>query len=331
MAEGILRNTTVGIADEATWGTAPASADYVLNVLDYDIPPAVDVAENESFTGSNYRVNHTVVTGTRSDVSITFKLDENSIPLILKNNFTISSAAASGETTVYDHTLTYTSSNSPTSFSLFIDDAAVGDRIVSGVRFSEITFGASREGFITVTLSGQGKAAATGTVTNAISAALREFMGGHTSFTIGDFGGSETALGLLSSELRITSELSGDDFNYSLGSTDLAALYLLTTRIELDASVRLSNYDLRDDFIDGQLKQSTLTITDTSRFVTGSVASTRPSVEFTFPAMSLVDWDDDRPADELGRFDMTLLALDRPGVATAPAQIVVTNNVASYA
>lgn len=325
MANGILRKITVGIAKETTYGVAAASPDFGLLLTELSWDEEITRIENTAMVGGTYELNESKVAFKKLNFTMTAKVDEDVLPLLLLQKFDIASVLT--DVTAYTHTLTYNNDNTTTSYTLFWDDPDRGDLIAAGAVFENINFNAQPEGFVTVEISGMAKFPVAGATTVAFTGP-REFLGRHTSFEIGDFGGALAAFELLEITGNHSFTLSDDDINFGLGSTDLTKLFTLNDRFELEVSAMFPDYTYYDKWCLGTTQQGKVTITDTNRIITGS--STSPSVELEYPALEIINWERDGGANDILRQNMTLLALDKIGVADAPLKITIINGVASY-
>lgn len=325
MANGILRKITVGIAKEASYGTAAGAPTFGLPLTELSWSEEVTRTENTAMVGGTYELNESKVAFKKLNFTMKAKVDEDILPLLLLQKFDVASVLT--DVTAYTHTLTYNNDNAVTSYTLFWDDPDRGDLIAAGAVFESINFEATPEGFIMVEVAGVAKFPVAGATTVAFTGP-REFLGRHTTFEIGDFGGALASFELLSMQANHNFTLSGDDVNYGLGTTDLTKLFTLNDRFEMEVSAMYPDQTYYDKWCLGTTQFSRVTITDTARIITGS--STSPSIVFDYPAIEIINWERDGGANDILKQNMTLLALDKIGVADAPLKITIVNGVASY-
>lgn len=330
MANGILRKISVGIAEETGgYGVDPGAATFVLANVDLSWEDKGTYVDNESMLGSTYINSNSSLAFKMMTFTMSFKLDEDSFPLIMKQKFSIVSAAAAGETVVYDHTLTYANTNFGTSYSLYWQDDDRTDLVASGAKFESVNLSLEAGNYIMVEITGTSIYPVDGAVTNTI-ASLREFLGKNTTFQLSDFGVGLAAYEALTIEMKHEFGMSGEEVNIPLGSEDVTNLFTLGDNFELEVNALMPDNTIRNDHRDGTKQVAQVDLTDTSRFVVGSVANTNPAVIFDYPKMAIIDWSRDGGADDILRNNFTLRAEDYPGVADAPLKITVTNAIASY-
>ncbi len=330
MAQGTLRRVTLAIAQESTPLTVSTGTKYIIPNVELSYDPQVMYAENSSMLGSDYEVSQVMNTIRQTSMTMKFKLDENLIPLILRNKFAISTSAWTGDTGVYDHTLTYkggSSAGSGESYTLFWDDPDIGDCVVAGFRFNSTNFEYKPQEFSTVGIEGVGKYLAEQAVTNTVSATLREFVGRHTSIEVGDYGGAYATEYLYELAQNHSFETGGEDRNFYLGSQDMAVNLLKQSKFELSALVKYTDYSYRNDYEGNTQKKVKVTITDTARTI-GS--SSNPSVMFEYPRVAITKWAEEGGPNDIRAQRLTMLPLDDPSVANAPLVVTVRNTVSSY-
>lgn len=331
MSNGIKRKRTVGIAAESAYANASAtgSSTFVLPIVDYNVEDVTTIIENEAAVGSSYGVNDTMVATEMSNVSMTLKVDEDQLPLFFKQCFDINSSAASGETVVYQHVLSYNSSNTGTSYVLRIDDPDRDNLYVPGVKWESMNFVAEPGGFFTVELSGRGRHSETWTGSNTVTE-FKEFAGRNATYQLVDQGTSYANYSALMANFNFTFGLSDDGDNFTLGSRLMQNLFTTVSRFEAEITALLSDYTLRDKYRNNTTQKSKVIVTDTARFVTGSVANTSPSITFEYPAQKIIAWAEDGDLNAVLKQKFTLLATDQVGTADTPVKITVVNAIASY-
>lgn len=333
MANAIGRQRVIGIAKETVYGTPAGAPTFYLPILDLPTLTVVqNKAENISALGSAYQVNAVKNTTRMATFTLNFKLNEDVLPLILGNKFSISSAAASGETVVYTHTLAYNSGitgASITSYTLFLDDPILGDVLVSGAKFNSVNMTAEIGDFIKCEVSGTGKVPSSTSFSPSLTQPT-EFVGRNVGFEYADYGSSYASTPIMSLNFNHTFNLSDEGSNFVLGSADLNSIYTTEDRFELSGSRLLTDSTIRDDFTNNTKVKAKISIIDTDRYVTGSVASTRPSIIAEYPAGYITTWAENGDLTSLIKEDFTFLPVDEVGIADAPAKFTITNKTASY-
>lgn len=334
MDNGIKRRTSVGVAAEDSYGVYTGTASsYVLQVMSYEINPIVNKIENEAMFGSTYGVNDAKIANKYCKVDITAKVDENVIPLLLKQKMSISSALVSGESAVYKHTLTYSNNNVAStgqSFALFLDDPDRQDYRITGARFSNFDFIGAQDNFFLIEMSGMAKFPVATGITNTIDFSAREFVGRNISFQMADYGDSLSSQLLASLSARHSFMLSENEDNILLGEEEPGRLFTKDDRFEAECVALFDNTDIRDVWAANTRQKSQITVSDSDRYVEGSVANTNPSLTFIYPVQHIIDWTKQGGANDIMKQQFRLLAIDDPSIATAPISIEIVNSVASY-
>jgi hypothetical protein len=330
MAQRILRNTTLAIAQEDTFGTESTNTAYVLPNIDLSLEEVINTQVNESQTGTDFAANNVLTSSKMINVSFTTKVDENILPLMLRNKFSVdTSTTESGA--VYEHELTYDAGNTPESgesFTLFFDDDDIADQVITGFRFGSMEFTFEVNGFARVACSGRGIFPTSGTVNNSVTSNLREFVGKHASYQLGDYGDSLSSQDLYALAIAMEFNLLGDDTTHYLGDVDLQNNFTGSNSIMETATLPFdTDYSLRDDAVNNTEKMSKTTITDTNRTI-GSASN--PSIVIEHPVMQYVNWSRDGDMDGIEKQVLEAQVLSRSDESDSPSKITVTNTVASY-
>lgn len=328
MANGIGRLRTIGIAAQPTFGQAAASASYVLPLLN---SPTISVTDqkinNDAVLGSAYMTNE-VESGNRfSEVPLEFKVDEDHVPLLFKQRFSISSVTASGETAVYEHTLTFQNTTNSW-YTIFMQDDQRQDYVVRDVLLNNLSWTFDGE-FVRVSATAQGAAPTATAVTNTV-VQPKEFVGRMVGFEYNDDGSAVTATRALTVSAEMTFGTNGEDTRFNLGNRDLGTHLLTQDEYQFTVTRNQEDRTNYDDYMANQAKQFEIVVENTDRFIAGSTNNTRPYINFSIPYAKLVEYSDDSNIDNLVQETLTLRALDKVGETNAPMQIVVRNAVASY-
>lgn len=323
------RKRTLGIAVEGTYGTPASAPTFVVPVLDV---PKFEVVQNKvrntaSF-GNTYQTNDMTATTRLVNFAMPIKVDEDQLPIFFKQKFTITSALVTGESSVYQHTLAYNSNNG-NSYTLFLQDSDRTSQKISGVKFSAINLKADNKEYISLDITGMGQYPTTWTGTNTL-VQPKEFVGRHATFNYGSYGVSKTAFSALTAVLNHTFNLSAEDTNFALGSQDMVTLINTEDDFQSIIEALMPDLTVRDDYQANTAKMWDLTITDTARNITGSVANTKPYIQFAYPVGFIESWKESGGLADILKQELTLTPVNRVGVSTAPLQIVVKNAIASY-
>jgi hypothetical protein len=328
MANGIGRKRSMGIAMEATYGTYAATPIFTLPLLD---TPRIDIKVNKernvAALGSSYGADDVKTKNRMVEFSLNVKIDEDHVPMLLAQKFSISSVTASGETTVYNHTLTYSSSNDLASYTLFLDDDDRTSIKTSGCRFSKINI-IAEQGFLRAEIDGMGSFPTNWSGSTTI-VEPNEFVGRNVVYSFGTYGSTSTATSALTATLNHEFGLSAEETNFVLGSQEISKIYntedIFTSEIEGNFSAFAT---FRDKYTANTAVQWDLNIIDTGRTVTGSSNNTTPKIKFDYKKGYIEDWSEDGGLSDILKEKVTLLAVDDPTIAAAPLEVTVTNSKA---
>lgn len=123
MAKIIGRTSVLGIAKEATRGTAESSASYFVPIQALDFDDKVEYVDNDSAMGSIIEKNDARITKLWAEGQYEGKVFLNSIGVELVSLFGGTPTSTQRTTTgVYDHVYALTNSNSHKSMTLFYED-----------------------------------------------------------------------------------------------------------------------------------------------------------------------------------------------------------------
>lgn len=330
MSIGVKRKRIQGIAIEDIYGSGESTPDFALPALEFDYTPTITQGRNTSMYGSNYELNDVINDVRMTNFSMTVKVSEDIVPLLFSSAFSISSTAVSGESTVYEHTLTYANTSTGNSFTLFVEDADRGSEYIAGCRFNNITINTVRGDYLQMTIDGVGIFPQTwgGDVTLAYR---QEFASRMLSMQYEPEGsGFNGNAEVINATINHIFNLAGDEDNFDLGSIDLDRVLTTTHQFTSDVTAVYTDKTERNQYRDGDYRATQFTAVDTSRVVSGSTQSTNPLVRFTQPSTRIVTWAENGAANDILKQDFTLEALNKVGISDAPETITVINAVASY-
>ena len=330
MANGLYRKITMGIATETgSYGNGMASPTYSIPNVELQVEEVTEKVENNAMFGNSYAVNDSMMSTQHTNFSMKMKVDENLLPLLLKQKFSIVSAAVSGDSGVYTHTMTYNSTNAGSDYTLFFQDPDRTSMKITGCKFEKIDIEATPDNFVLLSLSGKGKYPTTWTGSNTM-VAPREFVGRNVAYRFATATGALTATKILDLKASHAFPLSDDKVNVSLGSSTYDGLYTLADRFESEVTLLMPDTTIKGYYDNYTKVQSDVTVTDTGRIISGSVTNLNPLITLTYPMQEIIKWNREGGVDDLVQQKMTLLALNKTGTSGAPMGIVVKNNVASY-
>lgn len=122
MGKFIGRLADVGIAKEASRGTAETSADFWLPKLSLSVDDTIEQAIDESSVGVIEDATDAVVVGNAAEVEIEGNILDASFGLILLGTLGSVSDSGPAESTVYTHTFTVNQSAQHQALTIFLDD-----------------------------------------------------------------------------------------------------------------------------------------------------------------------------------------------------------------
>jgi len=334
MANGIFRKVTLGISKEAGYGTVSGTTStYVMPNVELAFTENIVKIKNTAMLGSTYGVDN-IKNGLRFvDFTMKMKVDEDILPLLLLQKFTNSTSTVSGETTVYRHELSYSNNNvasSGQSFGLFWDDPDRSDMRVAGARFGSINLSMEAGDVIYAEITGRGIYPTYTGVTNTISGVARDFVSRGVEFSMGDYDGSFTETNLLSATFNHEFGLSEQADNFYLGDYDMSNLFTLEDMFSAELKTHMPDLTIKNNWEDNDKLKSKVIMTDTTRFVSTSVASTNPSIQIDYPAQFITAWAREGGASDIVKQNFTMECVDDPAIATAPIKFTIVNSVASY-
>lgn len=331
MAIGVKRKRIHGISIEETYGSGEATAEFALPALEFDYTPTITQGRNTSMYGSNYELNDVINDVRMTNFSIRAKVSEDIVPLLFSSAFSISSTTVSGETAVFQHTLTYANTSTGNSFTLFVEDDDRGSEYIAGCRFNNITLETVRGDYLQMSIEGVGKfpQAWGGDVTLAYR---QEFASRNLSMQYEPEGsGFSGNADVINATINHIFNLAGDEDNFDLGSEELDRLLTTTHQFTSDITAVYPDHTIRDQFEDGEYRGLQITVLDTGRVITGSTESTNPLLRFTQPSTRITTWAEEGSANDILKQTFTLEALNKIGIADAPETIFVVNAIEDYA
>lgn len=328
MANGTGRNLTFGIAAQPTFGTPVTASTYTLAVtnapsIERSISKLLDTAQ----LGSVYSTDDIENGNRQATITLEGKVDENYLPLLLKQRFSITSVTASGETAVYQHTLAFTNTTNSW-YTLQIDDSSnqsyyIQDALITNLKLTMngefITFSAEFAGAYPVTYSGSN-----------VAVQPKTFVGRMATFKYANDGSTPTATNVLSSTATFEFGTNSDETKFFLGKQDLGTHELTQDTYLLEVTTLESGVGNVNDFTLNTAKEAQIVVTNTDRNVVGAVAATKPSFTIDIPYAKLQEYSTSYPTDDSKMETFKLMALDKVGEINAPAKLTVVNSVATY-
>lgn len=329
MSVAIGRLRTLGIAAQSTFNTAAVSPTFTLPLQDAPtVEPVQNKVRNISALGSIYESNALVNANRYANIPINVKVDEEQFPLFFKQRFNITATVVTGETTVYEHTLSYTN-NTNTWYTLFLEDDNRRSWIMKNALLSDFAITMDAE-FVRLEMQARGNYPETTTTANTITQP-KDFVGRNVEFRYANYTSTKVTYNLLSANLTLGFSVNDEADAFFLGEDDLGTNVLVqdtdfmceVVGLEIDKA----NFD---DFSNNTKKHWDFQMIDTGRTITGSVGTIYPYIKLDYPVGFMETYAEDAPLDQLVKETLGLYAVDEVGVANAPLVITVRNARASY-
>lgn len=334
MSRGIKRKIKVGIIPEPSFaGTTGATASYVIPVTEFEDPESPEFVRDQAMLGSTWETDNARLATNQAEPSFKAKMDEDLLPLFLKQKFTIVSSAVGGETAVFEHVASYSANNiggSGQSFALLVEDPDHTDYKLKGFRYGDLGLEFSVKDFIYMNLKGLSQTRSDESVTVGVAGVPRDFVGRNAIFKYAEKGESVVSSKAHNAKLDLSFGLSDDEDNFVLGSGEIDELMTKADSGKIEVVLPYADETLYDLYKARTHIAVELFIEDTDRYVEGSVASTHPSVKIELADCIIVKWDKDGGANDVTKQKLTLEIVDDPAVADCPIKITTVNAVASY-
>lgn len=334
MAQGVKRRRIHGIAIETSgYGIAENNPTFAIPALSLEYNPQITQANNTAMLGSTYEVNDVINDNKMTNFTMTIKIHEDLLPLLFSQAFTILSTTVSGETSVYEHTLTYSNTNEGNSFTLFVEDPDRGSEVVAGAKFNTINFETVRGDYLQCTIEGMGKFPETWSGSTSLNY-IQEFASTQLSMQYVPEGSGFSGAGnesVVNATLNHTFNLSGEEDNFDLGSANLARLYTQSPVFNQNVTARYGDRTFRDQWENQEYRATRFTLVDSNRVVSGSTANTNPEARFIYPSERVTNWQEQGDANTILKQQFDLQAIDKIGIADAPMKMTVVNSISGYA
>ncbi|HVB33714.1 MAG TPA: phage tail tube protein [Patescibacteria group bacterium] len=329
--KGIGRLFSVGIAKETARGTAETSATYWIPFSDASIDEKFEnVTQDEAYgiiedSVGQFRVKNW------AEGTLKVPLTDQSLPLLLYSIFGHNADAThSGETTVYDHTLTVGETAQHQSLTLFIHDPLSGQDYshANGV-IHKLELTAELKKFIDLSLSVKAFKGATQTSFTPSIVAENRFLPQHLTFkyatTVSGLS-SATAIALKSIKLSIDESIEDDDVLGQDSPLDfLNKEFKITGQLE---AIFENNTDFKQVALADPNVAQALSIDIKNTDVTIGTAA-NPEVAITLDKVYFTEYS--RPIKVKDLVYQTVKFVAAYSVTDSEmAKIVVTNTVASY-
>lgn len=330
--KGIGRLFSIGIAKEATRGTAISSASYWLPFSDASIEEKfTNVTQDEAYgiiedSVGQFRVKNW------AEGSLKVPLTDQSLPLLLYSQFgAVANATHSGETTVYDHTITVGESAQHQSLTLFIHDPLSGtdySHALGVVHKTELD--AQLNKFVDLSLSvkalkGVSQSAFTPSILSE-NRFLPQYMTFKYATTVSGLSGA-TAIALKSVKLSIDESIEDDEV---LGS--IAPIDFLNKEFKIDGTLEAifqNNSDFKTVALASPNVPQAMLISLVNTDVNIGVVPSHPSVIVTLDQVYFTDYS--RPLKIKDLVYQTIKFKATYSVTNSEmGKIVVTNTVATY-
>jgi len=325
-SKGIGRLIQFGIAKETTRGTSESSASYWLDTMDLDIDEKFNIVTEEQTEGVIEDSTGSQITQKWLEGSFSAYIDDISIALILYSLFgTLATTDHSGETAVYDHTITVEQTAQHQALSLFENDPLSGadyKHALGTISSLELAFEHGKILDYTANFSSKKGATATNTPANTT---IKRFLPKHCAIKIADALADldgEDAMNINVANLTINQN---SEPSFVLGSEEPADFYNKQFTIEGDLEINWDAETYRDLVKNGtyQALQFDLVHTDTI----GSASN--PEVRIRLARCSFTELARDMSQNEIVKQTLTFKA-HYSATDSKMVDALVVNEIASY-
>jgi hypothetical protein len=321
MSEFIGRKVAVGLAKEATRGTAVTPAFWVRH-LGANFMDQVEKMNNESAMGVVAKINDSATVKEWAEGTIEGKVTVDTFGLILLGMFGTVSSVANGSG--YDHTATISESSTPTALTTTIVDPNE-DLAHALTTLSSLEVSAEVGDYVKFSANAIAKKGASASSTVAYTDET-EFTAAHMSLKLVNEGtapSTGTAIEVKSAKLNINREVSP---YFAFGSTEMNDTNTGAVDVTGEMVLRYTNTDYKDLWRADTKQAMELKMENTNVDLGGGL---NPSLTFTLPKVSLSEWSRSDDMDNVieqtvgfqGQFDATTAKL---------IEAVLTNGTASY-
>lgn len=319
------RLVDVGLGKETTRGTLVTASKWIAK-QNLTLQDKAEVAFDENGLGRLEMMQGADVVKQWAEGSIEGTLRDDTFGLILLALFgSVSDAAHSGETTVYDHTFSVANSNQHQSLSVIIKDAnqTIG-LALSALESLEIDYALNKYVTYTATFKARKGATTTGTVSYTAENRFRpqDFTAKFATAIAGL--GAASAVKIKNLKLKFTKKV--EDYQ-ALGNIDLEDLHNTTFGVELTLELMWEDTTYKDYVFNGTKMACSIDLKNLG--VSLGVVPTRPQLTFTFAQLAFKDFSKSVPLDDMVTQTITAEALYSLSAASE-VTAVLTNTSASY-
>lgn len=295
MSKKIGRLINLGIANEATRGTATAATNW-LPKSNITFEDKVQKAPSQVGFGQIGEGNQDLVALKWSEGDVEFDLMSESFGVILKSVFgTVSSA--SYETSAYEHTFSVEQSNQHDSMTFWVEDSAESiDKFFEMVMVNNLSISVVPEEVVKCSVSFVGKSSEDTSGLSANYVAEDKFVGRHTSVKIAAATGNLDAASKLNIK-ELTLDINKNVArNHSLGTVQ--AIDVNNQKFEITGKMTLDLEDetYKDLMNDGTYQAFRILIENTNETI-GSAGN--PSFLLELSKVAFDGWEANRPNNEI--------------------------------
>jgi len=286
MAKFIGRTADVGIAKEASRGTAEASADFWVPKVSLTLDDGIEQVIDESSVGVIEDATDAVVVGKYATGEIEGNIGSDSIGLILLSALGSVSTSGPADTSVYTHTFTVAQSAQHQSLTLFLDNG-VQDYAFPLAMLDTFGLDISLGQFARFTAGFRSKAGETDTLTPSYTAEST-FLPQHGTVKLAANVaglGAASAIDVRSVQLNISKNLMDD---YKLGSINQDDILNQQFAVEGTVELVFDAETFKDDMLADTAKAMRIALTNSDVTIGGS---SNPSLTVDLSKIKVVSFE----------------------------------------
>ena len=293
MATGIGRINKVGIGIESTWGTKPATIDFI-PVLEFNPNPQIETVMDESSVGRIEKPIDQQLVREWSEPSLSAIVYQEHIGYFLKAIFGTLSTTGPTDTSAYTHDFTVKNDQTPVSLTLIFEDANQEEKITGCVvNTASISLVNNDYAKIDLTFIGKKQAADTDAASYTAENAFNGCMA-NIKFATNVAGlGAASAIAFQEASFEINKNA---EAIFSLGSCEPTSIINKSFEANGAFTIAMANETYRTLFLANTQNAISFNLTNTGVTIG---AATNPSLTFTFANVNFADWAEGTGLDDV--------------------------------
>ena len=324
MTEFIGRRVSVGVGSEVTRGTAVAPA-YWYRHLSLDFTRRTQMIQNESAMGRVEKINDSAVVSQWAEGQLEGKVTDIGVGYLLANVFgQVSSAAKSGDSSVYQHTFTVGQSQTPPTLTIARKDPNSDRRHALGT-ISQLELSVEAGDWLKVNADLLAKSGETASNTVAFIEE-EEFTSKHVTVKFANNqAGIGAAQAVKAKSFKITINRSASTYNAFNRSLDITDIHTGAYEITGEMVLIYDNTDWENKYVAGTAQYMDVLIEGDKTIGTASKAG----INITAPKVKVSEWSMSNDLDAV--IEQTLsFSIEFDTTSSEAIKAVLTNTKATY-